>query len=250
MYDRTAREAAVSMLNAGASLRSVSIRTGIARDTLRTWRDRGITPKQPRADCPFCNDKPFPPTSAYLYLLGLYLGDGCISRGGRTFAMRIACCNGWPGLIEECERTMRSVSNGRPAYRVQMVGATSVVTLWNHWPCLFPQHGRGRKHDRAIVLQPWQLAMVESDPRPMIRGLLHSDGWRGTNWTEKLVAGVRKRFEYPRYLFTNRSQDIRDIFTDSLDRVGIAWRYNNTESVSIARREAVAALDEFVGPKY
>jgi hypothetical protein len=84
----------------------------------------------------------------------------------------------------------------------------------------------------------------------MIRGLLHSDGWRGTNWTEKLVAGVRKRFEYPRYLFTNRSQDIRDIFTDSLDRVGIAWRYNNTESVSIARREAVAALDEFVGPKY
>jgi hypothetical protein len=52
-----------------------------------------------------------------------------------------------------------------------------------------------------------------------------------------------------RYLFTNESRDIRAIFTDALDLLGIAWRQNRHNSISVARREAVAALDEFVGPK-
>jgi hypothetical protein len=27
-----------------------------------------------------------------------------------------------------------------------------------------------------------------------------------TNWTERVVAGERKRYEYPRYFFSNRSE--------------------------------------------
>jgi hypothetical protein len=45
------------------------------------------------------------------------------------------------------------------------------------------------------------------------------------------------------------SGDIRGIFTDALDLLGIAWRQNRFNSISVARAEAVAALDEFVGPK-
>ena len=35
----------------------------------------------------------------------------------------------------------------------------------------------------------------------------------------------------------------------TLDRVGVAWRYNRPNSISVARREAVALMDEHIGPK-
>jgi hypothetical protein len=40
------------------------------------------------------------------------------------------------------------------------------------------------------------------------------------------------------------------LFTDSLDRLGIAWKQSNRNNISVAKKEAVARLDEFVGPKY
>ncbi|MFC7548525.1 hypothetical protein [Plantactinospora sp. GCM10030261] len=36
---------------------------------------------------------------------------------------------------------------------------------------------------------------------------------------------------------------------ESLDALGIAWRMNRPTSLSVARREAVAALNRYVGPK-
>jgi hypothetical protein len=68
------------------------------------------------------------------------------------------------------------------------------------------------------------------------------------NWTEHKVGDTVKRYTYPRYEFSNESADIKRIFTDALDQLGIAWRVMNRKSIS-ARREAVAALDAFVGPK-
>jgi len=124
-----------------------------------------------------------------------------------------------------------------------------VQCITQKWLHLFPQHGVGRKHTRPIVLEPWQVALVDADPRPLIRGLIHSDGWRGTNWTERRVGGTTRRYTYPRYQFSNRSDDIRTIFTTALDRLGISWRQSNRWTVSVARREAVAVLDAFVGPK-
>jgi hypothetical protein len=35
-----------------------------------------------------------------------------------------------------------------------------------------------------------------------------------------------------------------------LDQLGVAWRFSRPTTISEARREAVARLDEFVGPKY
>jgi hypothetical protein len=139
------------------------------------------------------------------------------------------------------------VSN--PVHLVHRQGCTIVGCITRQWLHLFPQHGPGRKHTRPIVLEPWQVELVQQDPRPLIRGLIHSDGCRVTNWTERRVGGTTKRYTYPRYFFSNASDDIRRIFTDALDQLGIAWRQSNPRNISIARREAVAALDEFVGPK-
>jgi hypothetical protein len=248
MYDATIRQAALAVIASGASLRSVSQQMGINRATLREWRDRGPKPRQRDHGCPICHGNVPDQIEDYLYLLGLYLGDGCISEAARTTAMRIACADAWPELADACAAALETVS-GRKSYRVAHQGCHEILALWQHWPCLFPQHGRGRKHERPIMLEEWQLELVRQDPRPLIRGLIHSDGCRVTNWTEKRVGGTTKRYTYPRYHFTNVSDDIRGIFTDALDLLGIAWKQNNWNCISVARREAVAALDEFVGPK-
>jgi hypothetical protein len=57
---------------------------------------------------------------------------------------------------------------------VQVVGYTSVVSYWKHWPWLFPQHGPGPKHQRRIDLADWQREIVAEHPDPFVRGLFAS----------------------------------------------------------------------------
>ncbi|GAA0392343.1 hypothetical protein GCM10009530_49550 [Microbispora corallina] len=83
-----------------------------------------------------------------------------------------------------------------------------------------------------------------------MRGLMHSDGYRGANRVRRPVGGEDKWYEYPRYLFKNESADILRLCGDALDRLGVDWRHNKRNEISVARRAAVARLDEFVGPKY
>ena len=101
------------------------------------------------------------------------------------------------------------------------------------------------KHERRIALAPSQRAITREHPKLFIRGLLHSDGCRFMNTVRR---GDRV-YAYPRYQFTNRSEDIKTILCEHLDLLGIAWRRASSRNISIARREAVVALDEFVVPK-
>jgi hypothetical protein len=181
------------------------------------------------------------PQAAFTYLLGLYLGDGCISAYPRAvFRLRIVCADAYPELIRLCHCAMAEVLPNKVSQSAK-VGCTEVASYSKHWPCLFPQHGPGRKHERRIELATWQQELVDRDPRPLIRGLLHSDGCRVLNW----VNGTA----YPRYHFSNVSADIRGIFGWACDQLGVEWRPNNRWSLSVARRGSVALLDEFVGPK-
>lgn len=78
-----------------------------------------------------------------------------------------------------------------------------------------------------------------------LRALIQTDGWRGLN---KVVSkGVA--YAYPRYQFSNRSDDIRKLFTDTCDQLGIEWRQWTRWHVSVAERASVARMDEFIGPK-
>jgi hypothetical protein len=108
-------------------------------------------------------------------------------------------------------------------------------------PSLFPQHGPGRKHERPIILAPWQEAIVHEHPRRFLRGLIESDGCRCIN----RVAG----HEYPRYFFDNRSDDIRQLFTDTCDQLGVRWKRSNRYTIAVSRRPDVAYLDTFIGAK-
>ncbi len=53
----------------------------------------------------------------------------------------------------------------------------------------------------------------------------------------------------PRYVFSNRSEDITALFCESCDALGIRWTRPDPNSVAIYRLKSVARMDEFVGPK-
>jgi hypothetical protein len=189
---------------------------------------------------------------SYAYLLGMYLGDGCISRTRRTYQLVVVCDAAYPDIIEECATAMmltllpRHVRRNRhPVHRSVRVVGTS-----RHWPDAFPQHGPGRKHDRPIALAEWKREIVDRFPREFLRGLLHSDGCRTINrFSTKLPSGRVANYEYPRWFFSNLSADIRELFCRTCESVGVRWTQSNPRNIGISHRDSVALLDEFVGLK-
>ena len=225
MYRTEVRHRALALIRGGHSLRSISMSMGINRSTLRDWRDHPEKAERSGASCPRCaHVVALPePCADYAYLLGLYLGDGCISRASDrnkdVWKLRIFCADAWPGLAEGCVRAMRAIRPDNKVFTVQKEGCTEALSTSRHWPCLFPQHGAGKKHLRRIELAQWQQVIVERYPGKFARGLLHSDGYRGLNRIRHTL-------------------------------VGVEWRFSKPNTISVAKRDAVARLDEFVGPKY
>ena len=191
-----------------------------------------------------------PDLYSYSYLLGLYLGDGYVDTRGRPHLL-ITCAATYPGVIDDCWVAMKLVvpeceivTYPTKSDCVRVVGAS-----WR-WLEALPQHGPGRKHARRIVLQPWQREIVDAFPREFLRGLIHSDGCRTVNrFKTKLPSGRVAEYAYPRYFFSNLSADIRGLFCEYCERLGIRWTQSNHRNISISHRRSVALLDEFVGPK-
>jgi hypothetical protein len=233
------------MVAEGLSISETSRRTGVSRAALRDWISR---PARGPAACPRCDDTPLD-AAAYTALLGYYLGDGCISRMPRYFALRVSCDATYPGIVEDVTRCLVALHPTRKVHLVAAPGCMVVQSGWQHWPCLFPQHGPGRKHERPIVLEGWQRHTVEAEPAAFLRGLFHSDGSRSRNWARRTVAGELKRYDYPRWQFVNASQDIRLMCCWALDLVGIPWRQSGPRTISVSTRAGVARLDELIGMK-
>jgi hypothetical protein len=183
-------------------------------------------------------------------LLGLYLGDGCVSAHRRNvFRLRVFLDLCYPKIIDECEAAMRAVVPRSKVHRLERMSTyverdepshVEVSSFSKAWPCVLPQHGPGMKHQRRIVLSDWQQGLVQRHPGLLLRGLIHSDGCRfintGTNWT------------CPRYSFSNKSDDIRRIFCDACDLMGLRYTFA-PRTIYISRKADVARLDEFIGPK-
>jgi hypothetical protein len=95
-------------------------------------------------------------------------------------------------------------------------GCADVWLYSKHWPCLFPQHGPGKKHTRPIRLEPWQEALVDQATEAFILGLIRSDGCRVVA-NDRGVMSIRYHFSN----FSNRSEDILGLFTAALDALDI-----------------------------
>ena len=219
--------------------------TGIPRPTVRDWRCRPPVLTRIRAGSAACGgDHVFAalPAAPYSYLLGLYLGDGCISRSRRVWRLRVVLDTKYPAIIERCREAIDMLMPSQRARLMELPKNCVEVSLYSkHWPCLFPQHGPGKKHTRSIRLEPWQQALVDQATEEFILGLIHSDGCRVVA-NDRGVTSIR-------YHFTNMSEDILGLFTAALDAVGIPWTRSSKKIVSIYRKAATARLDTFIGPK-
>ena len=247
----------LSLVAAGLNDCEIARRTGIPRRTVQDWRHGRNRLQNPRQGIDYLDlpceidhrgDLPRPP---YAYLLGIYLGDGCLSRPGRSkrsWALRVFCDARYPGIVNEIAIAMEALfPEKRANQRLRRDCACVVVTMYSrHWSCLLPQHGPGRKHLRRIELAPWQQEIVDSCRREFLRGLIHSDGCRHIA-CERKGRNVRHA---PRYAFSNRSEDIKALFCDACDGLGIHWTRPSPKTVAVYRLASVALLDEFVGPKY
>jgi hypothetical protein len=231
--------AALELSRSGQRPTAIARLLNVPRRTVADWVE-GRAPRLHVATTspPRSSDLPV----AYAYLLGLYLGDGCLSPHPRgVFKLRITLDMRYPGVVGECERAMAEVMPAsRVCKRMTPDHCFEVYSYSKRWPLFFPQHGPGKKHLRAIVLDEWQRDLVARWPQLLLRGLIHSDGCRfvntGRNWSN------------PRYAFSNRSENILQIFRDACDLIGVRST-NAPHTVYVSRKADVARLDQFIGPK-
>jgi Homeodomain-like domain len=224
----------------------IARRLELPRTTVRDIRRPRPSRRSRLPLCPRCW-RPIKPLGLtperYAELLGLYLGDGCISRLGRTYSFRLSLDTAYPGIIEEARALLSACF---PGHAVQLVradsGATSIVQVYSlHLPCLFPQHGPGKKHERTIRLERWQQACVDAAPWALLRGLFRSDGCAFINRTG--------RYEYLSYDFANYSADVLDLYAATCDQVGVEYR-RYARRVRLYRRASVALFKAHVGLKF
>ena len=248
---------ALELHGAGLNNCEISRRIGVSRPTVRDWVSgrlpHSYRPHDPRRTCRRCGggkhhfDGLGPD---YVYLLGLYLGDGAISEHRRqVYRLRITLDVRYPGIVRGCERAMGSVvPRNRVSRQLRRCNCYEVHAYSKGWPCLFPQHGPGKKHSRPIFLAGWQQKLAERWPEQLLKGLIHSDGCR-------VVNTGRGGWRHPRYAFSNVSTDITSIFCSACDCLGLRWtasfptRESAAVSIYVSRKADVAKLDEFVGPK-
>lgn len=248
-------DSALAASDAGMRDADNAAQHGVAVKTIRRWRRlyqrRGLPRGQGHLapPCPRCDGATLVDES-YAELLGWYLGDGHITEGRRgVFNLHITNDQRYKDLNRGILALMRRVKPGsRPHTRLRP-GCVVFTVSWKHWPCLFPQHGPGRKHERRIVLEDWQAEVVTAHPADFLRGLFHSDGARVRNWATREVAGEKRRYDYARWQFTNRSEDILGLCGWALDLAEVAWRRSGPWTVSVSRRADVQRLDELIGPK-
>lgn len=151
----------------------------------------------------------------------MYLGDGCISKVGRTKSLHISLDLKYTKLNEYVIEQLtvlfgkkpyvlnRSINRGQ----IHKSNSLDVKVYSIDIGILFPHEGSGPKHLRKIELTEWQKRII--NPIQLVKGLIMSDG-------SYFHCNTHNRDNYN---FSNTSKDICRILADMLDILGI--KYNS-----------------------
>jgi len=170
------RAAAVRLVRDGLRPPQAARRAGVDPSTLHAWlkEDAPELVCARARRCWRCYPDVQLDAAAYAHLLGLYLGDGWIVRLKATTFLSVACDDAWPGLADECAQVMLQVF-ATSVCRVRRNGCHDMLAYSQHWPCLFPQHGPGKKHTSARSPDrpaPGTVIAVPTTPTAPARGPL------------------------------------------------------------------------------
>ena len=147
---RTVR-AALELARSGSNATEVARQLAIPRRTVADWL-RGSTPQTADPDAG-CKHEPGDLPPDYVYLLGMYLGDGCISKHHRgVHKLRIFLDVKYPGIIASTAAGMRLVKGGSSGVVARPRNCVEVYSFWKCWPHLFPQHGPGKIGRRSWLI--------------------------------------------------------------------------------------------------
>ena len=214
----------------------------IPRSTIRYWIDNKDTIFIPKT-----TDKPLEliieeiknKKEQYNYILGLYLGDGCISTHKMSYKLRIPQDNKYPKSIINIKNILNSFFPNN-TFICNPNGCTVIGIYDKNLPLYFPQHGGGKKHDRPIILSDYQRDNI--DYLNLMSGLWMSDG---------SYYLAQKKYEC--YNFTNKSTDIISLFEECLNNFKIAYRKrikkNGVWIIEITKKSEVLKMKDLVGIK-
>jgi DNA-binding transcriptional regulator WhiA len=239
------------LLDEGLNPTDIAKITGLPRRTIYDWKVR--PPKSltgnAQAGCQNCKDSLTSVKeriianetlhSAYSYLLGLYLGDGCISKHPRTYRLRIALDKKYDKLNDYAKEILTKVFINNTIGVVNREGCIHLSVYYSGLPIVFPHTGEGKKHDRPIVLEQWQKDIL--DPTQFLKGLFHSDGSyylsRGNGY----------------YNFTNFSKDIIELYKSTCDKLELSYAEVNYKSgknvINHNKRDVVKKMMKMFGTK-
>jgi hypothetical protein len=185
--------------------------------------------------------------SDYIYLLGLYLGDGCISlvktqkNGQKVYRLRLFQNADYVNLIQKHIQSIKSLfPHNKIGVNKKKKSNCCVISLY-HTRLLnyFPQHGPGKKHNRAIELEEWQKDLVLRHPKSFLTGLYESDG---TRYKVNI-----KGYTYEYIDFTNMSTDIHRLYKWACSLIGVETKmYSNGKNQGPRKQSHVKLLTEFM----
>jgi len=194
--------------------------------------------------------------SAYSFILGMYLGDGCIYKYLRTKQLTIALDKKYQKLNDYVINSMKTLFNKEPNIYDRSIdngqkfkaNCINVRYYSKHLGLIFPHEGAGAKHLREIKLTDWQTSIIS--PVDIVKGLIMSDG-------SYYFCNTFKKFKYT---FSNCSLDICNILMTYLGELGIVYNFHKKKTlapkgttykyhVDVAKQSEVTKLHNLIGDK-
>lgn len=187
--------------------------------------------------------------SAYSFILATYLCDGCIStyKTVRAPSIRLFNDSRYVKNIQEWAEKLKILfpKNVVNVIKQKHSNCFVILTYNKNLIELFPQHGKGVKYKRKLILTDWQKEIIEKYPKEFVKGCFQSDG---CIYTQKVG-----KYEYRKHSFSNKSEDIIDFLLYALRLIGIEKeKYRRPDGIFVIqnfKKDQQKVLNEIIFTK-